>query len=105
MAGRLPLDRDARATRISGLWMRTRAMGTQLTSFAGVPVGSPRWSPDGSKIASYSRKFGNADTLLPEAEVPRLGVNRRVVGSSPAEEPNLEDGLWLVGLGAQGVYS
>jgi dipeptidyl aminopeptidase/acylaminoacyl peptidase len=66
----------------------------QLTNFAGPPVGTPRWSPDGTRIAFDSRKYENADIFVIGAN----GGEAVRITSDPSDETLpawSSDGKWI----------
>jgi Tol biopolymer transport system component len=66
----------------------------QLTSFAGPPLGSPRWSPNGGQIAFDSTAKGNWDIYVINSE----GGAPRALTSESSEETRpswSRDGRWI----------
>ncbi|MDX2153841.1 MAG: protein kinase [Bryobacteraceae bacterium] len=78
------------------IWLSERdgSNPSQLTSFNGLPTGSPRWSPDGRFIVFDSRPQGRADVYIISAE----GGNPRRLTEDPSDEtvPNFSrDGKFV----------
>jgi Tol biopolymer transport system component len=78
------------------IWVSDRdgANPTQLTSFGGPDLGSPRWSPDGHTIAFDAKRGGNSDIYA----VPELGgLPRRLTDalSEDARPSWSRDGKWI----------
>ncbi|HBY62717.1 MAG TPA: hypothetical protein DEH78_23080 [Solibacterales bacterium] len=78
------------------IWLSERdgSNPSQLTSFNGLPTGSPRWSPDGRFIVFDSRPQEQADIYIISAE----GGSPRRLTNDPSDEtvPNFSrDGKWV----------
>ena len=76
------------------LWEQSGAVVRALTSFRGPLTGSPRWSPDGQRIAFDSRPHGHSDIFT----IPMPGGEPVRVTNNPADDVlpcYSTDGRWI----------